>query len=104
MRRILVENVRRKQSEKHGHKHARVELQADDWITCDQPDRLLHLSDVLDKLATEDALAATLVKLRLFTGLSVEEAAEALGVSRTTAFRRWTYARAWLRAELGEGV
>jgi RNA polymerase sigma factor (TIGR02999 family) len=104
MRRILIENARRKQADKHGSGFVRVQLHAADWITCEQPDRLLQLSDALDKLAAEDALAASLVKLRLFTGLSVEDAAEALGVSRTTAFRRWTYARAWLRAELGDGA
>ena len=103
MRRILIENARRKQADKHGHGRGRVELKASDWITCEQPDRLLHLNDALDKLAAEDALAADIVKLRLFAGLSVQEAAEALGVARTTAFRRWSYARAWLRAELGDG-
>jgi DNA-directed RNA polymerase specialized sigma24 family protein len=61
------------------------------------------LNDALDKLAAEGALAADIVKLRLFAGMSVQEAAEALGVARTTAFRRWSYVRAWLRAELGDG-
>ena len=103
MRRILIENARRKQADKHGHGRGRVELKASDWITCEHPDRLLQLNDALDKLAAEDALAADIVKLRLFAGLSVQEAAEALAVARTTAFRRWSYARAWLRAELGDG-
>jgi RNA polymerase sigma factor (TIGR02999 family) len=104
MRRILIENARRKQSDKHGQGRERVELRAEDWITCAEPDRLLQVNEALDKLAAEDAVAADLVKLHLFAGLSIEEAAEALGLARTSAFRRWTYARAWLRAELGDGA
>jgi RNA polymerase sigma factor (TIGR02999 family) len=101
MRRILIENARRKRADKHGGGRERLELMEADWIAPNQSDRLLLLNDALDKLAAEDSAAAELVKLRVFAGLSVEEAARALGIARTTAFRRWTYARAWLRAELG---
>ena len=64
------------------------------------PDTLLTVDEVLDRLAREDAGSAAVARLRLFAGLSVEEAAEALGVSRATAFRDWAYARAWLTAAL----
>jgi DNA-directed RNA polymerase specialized sigma24 family protein len=66
------------------------------------PDDLLALDDALSKLAEEDPPAAEVVKLRLYAGLSVEEAAEALCLSRAQAYRHWTYARAWLRAALQE--
>jgi DNA-directed RNA polymerase specialized sigma24 family protein len=67
-----------------------------------QPERLLAIHDVLDKLVEESPVAAELVKLRVFAGLSIQDAAVALEVSRTTAFRHWTYARAWLRTELDD--
>ncbi len=60
------------------------------------------MNDALDRLATESPEAAELVKLRVFAGLTVNEAADAMGISRTTAFRHWTYARAWLRAEFAD--
>ena len=66
------------------------------------PDDLLALDDALARLAAEDAPAAELVKLRVFAGLSVEEAAAALGLARATAYRHWSFARAWLRCELGD--
>jgi RNA polymerase sigma factor (TIGR02999 family) len=99
MRRILVENARRKKRDKHGGGRRRVELP--DLPAADQePDDLLALDDALAALAAEDPPAAEVVKLRLYAGLSVEEAAEALGLSRARAYRHWTYARAWLRAVL----
>jgi RNA polymerase sigma factor (TIGR02999 family) len=99
MRRILVENARRKQRDKHGGGRSRVDLP--DLPAADQePEDLLALDDALARLAEEDPPAAAVVKLRLYTGLSVEEAAEALGLSRAHAYRHWTYARAWLRASL----
>jgi RNA polymerase sigma factor (TIGR02999 family) len=101
MRRILVENARRKKRDKHGGGLRRVELP--DLPVADQnPDDLLALDDALSKLAEEDPPAAEVVKLRLYTGLSVEEAAEALHLSRAQAYRHWTYARAWLGAALRE--
>jgi RNA polymerase sigma factor (TIGR02999 family) len=100
MRRILVENVRRKQSHKAGGDRQRFSLAEADLTTLAQSDRLLEIDDSLDRLAVEAPDVAELVKLRVFAGLSVNKAAQALGTSRTTAFRHWTYARAWLRAEL----
>src|SRR5262245_3449786 len=103
MRRLLVENARRKKRDRHGGGRRRVELP--DLPAADQePDDLLALDDALAKLAAEDPAAAEVVKLRLYAGMSVEEAAEALGLSRAHAYRHWTYARAWLRAVLGEGA
>jgi RNA polymerase sigma factor (TIGR02999 family) len=103
MRRILVENARRKKRDKHGGGRRRVELP--DLPAADQePDDLLALDDALAALAAEDPAAAEVVKLRLYAGLSVEEAAEALGLSRAHAYRHRTYARAWLRAALGGGT
>ncbi|HEX2475067.1 MAG TPA: ECF-type sigma factor [Lacipirellulaceae bacterium] len=100
MRRILIENARRKQSHKHGGRQTKFELEEADLATCDDSEKLLAIDDVLDRLAAETPVAAQLVKLRVFAGMTVNEAADALGVSRTTAFRHWTYARAWLRAAL----
>ncbi len=99
MRRILVEQARRKQSYKHGGGRKRFSLDEADVPLLTQPDRMLAVDDVIDKLSHEQPVIGELVKLRLFAGLSVNEAAQSLGISRTTAFRHWTYARAWLRAE-----
>jgi RNA polymerase sigma factor (TIGR02999 family) len=98
MRRILIESARRKQSHKLGGFQHRLSLEEADVLVLPQSDRLLAIDDALDRLAAEEPKLAELVKLRIFAGLSVAEAAKALGVSRTTAFRYWTYARAWLRA------
>jgi RNA polymerase sigma factor (sigma-70 family) len=105
MRRILVENARQKQSLKRGGRLARVDLTHVDGnqqaMTLDpDPSDLLALEEALNKLDQEDQQAAAIAKLRLFAGLSADEAADALGISRTTAFRNWTYARAFLQAEL----
>ena len=100
MRRILIENARRKQRVKHGGDRQRVDLLDRDLAIHDSPDELLALDAALTKLAMEDAAAAQLVKLRVFTGLSIEQAAEVLGFSRATAYRHWNYARAWLRCEI----
>jgi RNA polymerase sigma factor (TIGR02999 family) len=96
MRRILVENARRKQAVKHGGAYQRVNLE--EALTCDlEPaEDLLALNEALDQLAREDATKAELVKLRYFTGLSVQEAAAVLGISRATADRYWAYAKVWL--------
>jgi RNA polymerase sigma factor (TIGR02999 family) len=102
MRRILIENARRKKSHKHGGDLYRIELSDAVAGAGSSDEDLLVLDDALSALSLEDAAAAELAKLRLFAGLSVEEAASALGVSRATAFRHWTYARAWLQAELTE--
>ena len=102
MRRILVENARRKQTQKLGGGRQRFSLEEADLPVLPSSDRLFAIDDALDKLAAEDPEVAGLVKLRIFAGLSVTEAAEALSMSRTTAFRHWTYARAWLRAEYAD--
>ncbi len=96
MRRILVESARRKASAKRGGGHDRVSLGDDLAATCGgDGDELLEFNDLLDLLAADDAQAAELVKLRLFAGLSVEEAGVMLGMSRTVAYDNWKYARAW---------
>jgi RNA polymerase sigma factor (TIGR02999 family) len=100
MRRILIDNARRKGSLKHGGARERVSLESVDLVSLASPDELLAIDDALAKLASEDPDAAQLVKLRYFVGLSVEEAAGMMGLSRTSAYERWTYARAWLHYEL----
>jgi len=102
MRRILVENARRKQANKHGGARQRVELADADVPVAGMDERWLLLDDALTRLAEQDAAAAQVAQLRLFAGLSADEAAELLGISRATAFRHWTYARAWLQARLQE--
>jgi RNA polymerase sigma factor (TIGR02999 family) len=101
MRRILVESVRRKQRIKHGGELERVDLEEHDVPVNAPPEELLALDEALARLAAEDADAARIVDLHFFAGLSIDEAAEALGVSRATAYRQWAYARAWLRCQLG---
>jgi RNA polymerase sigma factor (TIGR02999 family) len=100
MRRILVENARRKQARKHGGDRKQINLAEVAVAGRMTAHALLELDDALAKLAEQDAAAAELVKLRFFAGLSVEQAGKALGLTRTTAYRQWTYARAWLRAEM----
>jgi RNA polymerase sigma factor (TIGR02999 family) len=101
MRRILVENARRKQASRYGGGRKRVELAEVELAGRVTGQELLELDDALLKLAQDEPAACELVKLRLFAGLSVEQAGRALGLPRTTAYREWTYARAWLRAQLG---
>jgi RNA polymerase sigma factor (TIGR02999 family) len=101
MRRILVESARRKQSAKHGGAGQRLDLEEHDVPVTPPPEELLALDEALVRLAAEDADAARVVDLHFFAGLSIEEAADVLGVSRATAYRQWAYARAWLRCELG---
>jgi RNA polymerase sigma factor (TIGR02999 family) len=101
MRRILVDNARRRGRIKHGGDRQRVDLQpADLQATAAAPDELLLIDDSIARLATEDSKAAELVKLRYFAGLSIEQAADVLGLSRSSAYEHWTYARAWLHCEL----
>jgi RNA polymerase sigma factor (TIGR02999 family) len=99
MRRILVENARRKKAEVHGGGRERVELAEGDWLTRATPDEIVALDDSLDRLAEDDAASAEVVKLRLFAGMSIDEAALSLGISRSAAYRHWAYARARLMAE-----
>jgi RNA polymerase sigma factor (TIGR02999 family) len=99
MRRILIDQARRKHSDKRGGKMRRVELDAAALLTTpedDAADDLLALDAALHELASEDPLKARLVNLRYFAGLSLPEAAQALGISPATAKRYWVYARSWL--------
>jgi len=101
MRRILIERARRKHSLKAGGDRRRQELD-DVEITVAEPDLdLLALDEALVKLEARDPRQAELVKLRFFAGLTVEQAAQALGVSSSTADNDWAYARCWLRVEMG---
>ena len=101
MRRILVEAARRKARLKHGGGRRRFEIDEADAIVEAVSIDLIALDEALNQLATEDAKKADLVKLRYYAGLTVEEAAEVLGISRATADRYWSYARAWLFDALG---
>jgi RNA polymerase sigma factor (TIGR02999 family) len=104
MRRILVESVRRKRSLKRGGNRSRRDLEEGQWVLAEPHEDLLALDEALNKLAAKDARKAQLVQLRYFAGLTIEEAAQALGISSTTAERYWTYARAWLQREIGGGI
>jgi RNA polymerase sigma factor (TIGR02999 family) len=102
MRRILVDNARRKKRSKHGGDRQRVDL--DSRISLDEePADLAALDEALFRLAAHDSPAAELVKLHFFAGLPVERSGEILGLSRASAYRLWAYARAWLRAEVEGG-
>ncbi len=102
MRRILIENARRKHRLKRGGHQERISLDELQLATESDPATLLSLDEALEKLARQHPEKAALVKLRFFTGLSLPEAAQALGLSQTTAKRHWTFARAWLYGELAE--
>jgi RNA polymerase sigma factor (TIGR02999 family) len=102
MRRILVENARRKNRLKHGGEFERVELDTHLLDMSHVTEDLLALDSALNKLATTDRIAADLVQLRYFAGLSFEQAGQELGMSTRSAERMWAYARAWLRYEMRE--
>ena len=100
MRHILVDNARRKRRTKHGGDRQRIKL--NEYLP-DHPtnsEQILALDEALRRLAGQDPEAAAIVRLRYFTGLSVEDAAQAVGISRASAYRHWTFARAWLMEEL----
>lgn len=101
MRRILVEHARRKQSLKRGSGSEHVELNESMLVLTAPPDELLAVHEALDKLALRDSAAAELVKLRYFIGMTMEEAAAVLSLSKRTAENLWTYARVWLHREIG---
>jgi RNA polymerase sigma factor (TIGR02999 family) len=100
MRRILVDQARRKGRLKHGGDLDRVDLDRVELSYVAAPDLLLSVHEALDRFAGEEPDAAELVKLRFFVGLSIEEAADSLGMSRSTAYEHWSYARAWLHNAL----
>jgi len=96
MRRILIDNARRKRALRHGGDQRRVDIQEIDVAAFEKEDELLAVNEALEELAATDKPKAELVKLRYFIGLSIEEAADILGVSVPTANRWWVFARAWL--------
>ena len=100
MRRILVENARRKQRLKHGGDLQRLHQTTLDVAITTDDDQLLAVNEALDKLAARDPVGAELIKLRFFAGLPNVQAAEMLGIPERTAKRTWAYARAWLYEEL----
>ena len=100
MRRILIENARRKKRIKHGRDLDRVEVELAELPTPMVADELIALDEALQKLQQQDPLLARLVTLRFFGGLTIEQAAEVLDISRVSAHRYWTYARAWLLHEI----
>ena len=100
MRRILIDQARHKKSLKAGLRMRRIDLDDVELTLNQAPDDLLALDDALTKLAGENQAASDLAKLRLFAGLTIDEAAESLGESRRTGFRHWTYARSFLQAEM----
>jgi RNA polymerase sigma factor (TIGR02999 family) len=101
MRRILIDNARKKKSEKRGGEHQRVPWHDNIAAPPKPTDDLLAIDEALTQLAAEDADSAQLVKLRFYAGLSVDEAADVMGLARATAYRTWSYAKAWLRTKLG---
>ena len=102
MRRILVENVRRKRSLKRGGGRAREEFDELQLAAPEPVEDLLALDEALDRLAARDPVKAELVKLRYFAGMTIEQAAAALGISDATAKRYWTYTRTWLYQEIAD--
>ncbi|AMV20685.1 ECF-type sigma factor [Planctomyces sp. SH-PL14] len=100
MRRILIENARRKRSERHGGQMRRVDLETVDPGAREREDELLDLDEALGRLEERWPEKAQLVKLRYFVGMTIPEAAETMGISHATAERHWTFARAWLHAQI----
>jgi RNA polymerase sigma factor (TIGR02999 family) len=100
MRRILVDQARRKQAEKRGGQARRVALDAADLGYDSPADELLDIDEALTRLAAEDSQAAQLIQLRFFGGLSIEDAAEIIGIGRATAYEHWAYARVRLKTLL----
>ena len=100
MRRILIDNARRKKALRHGGGQQRLDIHDVDIAATANDEELLAINEALEKFAAHDKQKAELVKLRYFTGLKIEEAAQMLGVSEPTAKRWWAYARAWLFREI----
>ena len=102
MRRILIDNARRKQAEKHGGGWERLDLLDAELSIDSKSDELFAVDEALSRLATIEPEIARLVELRFFVELTLEDAAQCLGISLRTAYRHWAYARAWLRRELDQ--
>jgi RNA polymerase sigma factor (TIGR02999 family) len=100
MQRILVDHARRKRTAKRGGYARKFTLHEGDRVTIADPDTLLDIDAALTRLSAEDPCSAEVARFRLFAGLSIDEAALALGLSLATAFREWAYARSWLTTAL----
>ena len=100
MRRILIDNARKKSRWRHGGKIERVKLDGLELAAETPPDTLLVVQEALDRLAAQDPPKAELVKLRFFAGLTNEEAGQVLGFSEATAKRHWDFSRSWLLREV----
>ena len=100
MRRILIDHARAVQAAKRGGQRQKIQLESWNHPASEQPEKMLELDEALQKLEQQDKIKAELVKLRFFAGMTVKEAAAALGISTATAERYWAYARAWLHAEI----
>jgi DNA-directed RNA polymerase specialized sigma24 family protein len=100
--RILIDNARKKQSDKRGGQQQRAPFHDNIAAPMKATDDLLAIDEALTALAEEDAESAQLVKLRFYAGLSVEEAADVMGLPRASAYRTWNYAKAWLQTKLGD--
>jgi RNA polymerase sigma factor (TIGR02999 family) len=98
MRRILIDHARRRQADKRGGQGRRVPLEAVGFTS--SADELLNIDEALTRLAAEDPQAARLIELRYFAGLSIEDAAEVVGIARSTAYEHWAYARVRLKSLL----
>ena len=96
MRRILIDNARRKRALRHGGNQQRLDIDEIEIAALEKEDELLAINEALEKFAVVDKQKAELVKLRYFVGLTIDESAEILGISAPTAKRGWTYSRAWL--------
>jgi RNA polymerase sigma factor (TIGR02999 family) len=100
MRRILIDRARQRRAAKRGGGARKLELAECDAVTLPDPETLLAVDEAISRLSSEDPQSAEIAKLRLFAGVSIEEAAKILGISRATAFRDWSFARAWLSAAI----
>lgn len=100
MRRILIDRARKRHRQRHGHGLQRLDISQLDLAATTDDDLLLRINEALQKMDAEAPERARLVKLRFFTGLSINEAAQMMGVAPVTAKRHWAFARAWLLAEL----
>jgi RNA polymerase sigma factor (TIGR02999 family) len=102
MRRVLIDNARKKHSLKRGGDHQKIEFSLEEVAVEFGDEHLIRLDEALAKLAEQDPVKAKLIELRFFGGLTVEQSCEALGISRATANRYWNYARAWLFLQVSE--
>jgi RNA polymerase sigma factor (TIGR02999 family) len=100
MRRILVDNARRKHAQRRGGGQQRTDMPEIACAVAENEDQILAVNEALEKFAAQDQQKAELVKLRYFVGMTIEEAAEVLGISVATAYRHWAFARAWLARQI----